>query len=309
MPTETPSSPPAPPPRHSLRFGGVDEILGRYDHSPIAIWPVPLERTVSYGRGTAHGPAAILEASQNLELYDEELHCEPCSVGIATLPPFEPAALDMAEAIHQIQRAAKPHLEIGKCLVALGGEHSLTTGPVRAVREVYPELGVVQFDAHADLRDEYEGSPYNHACVMRRIHDDGLPTLSVGIRSLSEPEGQLIQAEGFSIIWGAELASLTVKRFGKALELLPETVYLTFDVDYFDPALIPATGTPEPGGGKWWSTLALLRELFRRKRVVAMDVVELAPIVGQTVSDFIAARLVYKLCAYWAEAAGLLTAR
>lgn len=308
MSADTPSSS-APTPRHSLRFGGVEEMLARYDHSPIAIWPVPLERTVSYGGGTAGGPAAILEASQNMELYDEELHCEPCSISIATLPPFDPAARDMETAIHQIERAAKPHIENGKCLLTLGGEHSLTTGPVRATRDVHPDLGVVQFDAHADLRDEYEGSPYSHACVMRRIFDEGLPTLAVGIRSLSEPEGRLIRDRDLPVFWAYELADLQTKRFARALDLLPEAVYLTFDLDYFDPALVPATGTPEPGGGHWWTTLALLRELFRRKRVVAMDVVELAPVEGHPVSDFVAARLVYKLCAYWAEAADLLPRR
>ena len=206
----------------------------------------------------------------------------------------------------QIERAARTHLEAGKCLVTLGGEHSLTLGPVRAAHALEPELGVVQFDAHADLRGEYEGTPYSHASVMHRVLDEAVPTLAVGLRSLSAPEGRLIRSVGLPVIWGHELADLSIKRFGKALDLLPEAIYLTFDLDFFDPALVPSTGTPEPGGGAWWPTLALLRELFRRKRVMAMDVVELAPVPGHPASDFLAARLVYKLCAYWAEAAGLL---
>lgn len=305
----TPDLPaPSTPWPHGLRFGGIEEIHARYDRSPLAIWPVPLERTVSYGRGTADGPAAILAASQNMELYDEELHCEPCAAGISTLPPFTPSATEMAEVITQIERAARPHVENGKCLVTLGGEHALTLGPVRALRSVHPELGVVQFDAHADLRSDYDGTPYSHACVMRRLLDEALPALAVGVRSLSEPEGRLIRSEGLQVIWGHELADLSTQRFAQALDLLPPEIYLTFDIDFFDPALVPSTGTPEPGGGTWWPTLALLRELFRRKRVVAMDVVELAPVPGHPASDFLAARLVYKLCAYWAGAAGLLPA-
>jgi len=301
-------SPPAPASTldDDLRFGGIDEAQSGYDDSPLAIWPVPFERTVSYGRGTAGGPAAILAASQNMELYDEELHVEPCAAGITTLPSFEPPATDLGAAIEQLRQSARPHLDAGKCLVTLGGEHSLTLGPVLAARDAYPELGIVQFDAHADLRSEYEGTPYSHACVMRRIFDEKIAALGIGIRSLSEPEGRLVESQGLQMIWGHELRDLSERRFQQALDLLPDDIYLTFDIDFFDPSVVPSTGTPEPGGGEWWPALTLLRELFRRKRVVAADVVELAPVVGHPASDFLAARLVYKLCAYWAEAAGLL---
>ncbi|HEX6199913.1 MAG TPA: agmatinase [Thermoanaerobaculia bacterium] len=285
----------------------LEEDASRYETSRAAILPLPFERTTSYGKGTVEGPAAILRASQALELYDEELGSEPYTMGIATLPPFHPEAHDLGEALREIGAEAKRHMEAGKLLVSLGGEHSLTSPLVGAAREVHGDvgragggLGVVQFDAHADLRDEFEGTEWSHAAVMRRVVEAGTPTLSVGIRSLSAPEARFARERELPILWGRELADPDLpERFRKHLEKLPETVYLTFDIDYFDPSLVPATGTPEPGGGTWYPTLALLRELFRAKRVVAMDLVELAPIGGHPASDFLAAKLVYKLLAYW----------
>ncbi len=286
-------------------FGLLGADDADYDRARAAILPVPFERTVSYGHGASGGPAAILAASRNMELYDEELKSEPFRQGIATLPPFLPEAFDLSEAMAEIQAEAHRHIAAGKFLVTLGGEHSLTLAPVRAAREVAAErgaeIGVVQFDAHSDLRDELDGTPYSHATVMRRVLEDGLPHAAVGIRSLSAPEGGLIEERGVPVIWGWELgADDTGERFAAMLDALPETVYLTFDIDYFDPSLVPATGTPEPGGGLWWPTLALLRELFRRKRVIAMDLVELAP-DGHHASEFLAAKLVYKCLAYLQE--------
>lgn len=295
-------------------FGLLDAEDADYDRARAVVLPVPFERTVSYGHGANLGPDAILAASRNMELYDEELKSEPYRQGIATLPPFLPEAFEMAAAMAEIQAEGRRHLEAGKFLVTLGGEHSLTLAPVRAAREVArkvakaaggekgAEIGVVQFDAHADLRDELDGTPYSHASVMRRILEDGVPAVAVGIRSLSAPEGQLIDQRGLPVLWGWELADADLgERFAALLDDLPETVYLTFDIDYFDPSLVLATGTPEPGGGLWWPTLALLRDLFRRKRVLAMDLVELAP-NGHHASDFLAAKLVYKCLAYLQEA-------
>ncbi|MGH9382544.1 MAG: agmatinase [Thermoanaerobaculia bacterium] len=282
-------------------FGGIEDPFAAYESSAIAIWPVPFERTVSYGTGTAAGPAAILAASTQVELYDEELQSEPYRIGVATLPPFVPPAEDLGEAIEQIRQAARQHFTAGKVLLTLGGEHVLTIGPVRAARDVHGDIGVVQLDAHADLRDTYEGTPWSHACVMRRLHEDGVPALAVGIRALSTEEGELIRRQRLLTVWGYELDTLEPQALREHLDKLPEKVYLTFDIDYFDPSLVPATGTPEPGGGRWWPTLQLLREIFRTKQVVGMDVVELAPVAGHPVSDFLTARLVYKLISYWAD--------
>lgn len=288
-------------------FGLLDETDADYGRARVVVLPVPFERTVSYGHGTASGPAAIVRASQSMELWDEELGSEPYRVGIATVPPFVPEAHEMGAALAEIEAEARRHLDAGKFLVTLGGEHSLTIAPVRAAAAVAAargeRIGVVQFDAHADLRDEYEGTPHSHAAVMRRVLDLDLPTVAVGLRAVSAPEAELIAERRLPVIWSWELEdeAATAERFAAMLADLPETVYLTLDVDYFDPALLPATGTPEPGGGRWWPTLSLLRTLFRTKDVIAMDVVELAPVGGLPASDFVAARLAYKAIAYLAE--------
>ena len=283
-------------------FGDLDPELASYDRAEAVILPVPFERTTSYGKGTASGPRALLAASRYLELYDEELEREPSDQGIHTLEAFVPGAADLAEAIGELEEEAAKHLAAGKFLLTVGGEHSLSLAPVRAAARRFRDLGVVQFDAHADLRATYEGTPYSHACVMRRILDLGMPTLAVGIRSLSGREAQLVRERGLPVLWGQELEQPgTEDRFASLLAALPESVYLTFDIDFFDPSLVPATGTPEPGGGRWYPTLRCLRHLFESKRVVAMDVVELAPITGQPGSDFLAAKLAYKCLGYrWA---------
>lgn len=278
-------------------FLGLDAEADEYADAGAVILPVPFERTTTYGKGTCNGPAAILRASRQVELYDEELDDHPCAGGIHTLPPFVPRSADLEKALREIEDAARRPLEDGKFLVTLGGEHSLTLAPVSAARAARGELGVVQFDAHADLRDEYEGTPYNHACVMRRLADHGVPAFAIGLRSLSRPEAELIRSGGQPVIWGHQLESAE-ERFDAGLEHLPDRVYLTFDLDFFDPSLLPATGTPEPGGGFWTPTMRLLRRLFAAKEVVAMDVVELAPIAGQPASDFTAAKLVYKCLGY-----------
>lgn len=308
-------------------FLGLDLVIEDRDavdasrhHHRVAVLPVPLERTVSYGGGTALGPRAILEASTQVELHDEVAGDTPAdALEIVTL---DTVALDSGEsedpgaAIDRIETAAFKAMTYGvmtdgaingdRFVVCLGGEHSLTTGPVRAARRAFGDLGVVQFDAHADLRDSYEGSIWSHASVMKRIHDLGIPTAAVGIRSLSAPESELIRERCLPTLWGHELADdRIVERFDALLETLPDQVYLTFDLDFFDPSLLPATGTPEPGGGDWWPTLRLLERLFSTKRVVAMDIVELAPIPGQPASDFVAARLAYKCIGYqWRAARG-----
>lgn len=287
-------------------FALLEPEQAEYESARAVILPVPFERTTSYGKGTIGGPAAILAASHQLELYDEELRRQPAELGIHTLPLFQPESFDLAEALGEVQEEARKHLDAGKFLVTLGGEHSLSLAPVRATVESYggsaSSVGVVQFDAHADLREEFEGTPYSHASVMRRLVEDGVPTLAVGIRSLSSPEARLIEERDLPVIWGYELEERGDELFDLYLEQLPEAVYLTFDLDFFDPSLVPATGTPEPGGGRWWPTLRLLRRLFAKKRVLAMDVVELAPLGGQPASDFLAAKLVYKCLGYSAEA-------
>ncbi len=276
---------------------GDEPALREVADPEIVILPVPYERTTSYGVGTGAGPEAILRASHYIELYDEELDRDLSGLSLATLPPFTPQAVDLGVALGELQAEAYRHLSAGKFLMTLGGEHGLSSAPVKAAQAVCGEIGVVQFDAHSDLRDQYEGSPYSHASVMRRIFDAGIPSLAVGVRAISGPEMALVKEHQIPVIWGHELATAE-SRFENLLAKLPPTVYVTFDVDFFDPSLVPATGTPEPGGGFWNQTMRLLRMIFERKQVVAMDVVELAPISGQPASDFVVAKLVMKALAY-----------
>jgi agmatinase len=284
-------------------FGLLEPHDCDYRTSRVAVLPVPFERTTSYGKGTAQGPAAILRASQSMELWDEELQSEPYKLGIATLPPFLPEAYEMEPAMSELADECRRHMDTGKFLVTLGGEHSLSIAPIRAAHRVFGDIGIVQFDAHADLREEFDGTPYSHASVMRRAHEDGVTTLAIGIRSLSQPEAELIRSANLPVIWGHQLERAQ-ELLGPLLERLPRRVYLSFDIDFFDPSLVPATGTPEPGGGQWYPTLALLREVFRKKEVVAMDVVELAPFGPLPASDFLTAKLIYKCLGYLQETRG-----
>jgi len=290
-------------PTSPLRFAGLPDGLSRPGSARVALLPAPLERTVSWGRGCERGPEALIAASQQLELWDQELGREPCAAGIATLPPLDVASGTHREALERIGAAVGEQVAAGRFPITVGGEHSVAVGAVRGLLQgaERPPFGVVLFDAHADLRDEYEGSPLSHACVHRRLLEHGLPTLMAGIRSLSSEEAELVADRSLPVVWAEDLAGLRPARWEALLDALPEAVYLSFDVDYFDPALVPGTGTPEPGGGAWHPTLALLRALFARKRVVGMDLVELAPIAGQPAGDFLAAKLVYKCVGYLTE--------
>ena len=283
---------------------GLDAEPPAWKDARAVILPLPYERTVSWGTGTENGPRALLEASEYIELYDEELDTEPYRHGIHTAPPVVAAAQDPAAALDEIEDEVRRHMAAGKFVVSVGGEHGVTLAPGRAAADIFgPELGIVQFDAHADLRDTYGGTPYSHASVMRRLVDDvGLSLLPVGLRAVTTEEAHLLRDRDMPVIWSHEVHadSLTgsTARFEELLDRLPDQVYLSFDVDFFDPSLMPGTGTPEPGGGFWHPTMALLRTLFRVKTVVAMDVVELAPIAGQPSSDFVAAKLIYKCLGY-----------
>ncbi|MEM8932619.1 MAG: agmatinase [Acidobacteriota bacterium] len=285
-------------------FLGLEAEPPAWKDAAAVILPLPYERTVSWGEGTENGPRALLEASEYIELYDEELECEPHRHGFYTAPPVIAAAEDPATALDEIEDEVRRHMAAGKFVVSVGGEHGVTLAPARAAADVFGlDLGIVQFDAHADLRDTYHGTPYSHASVMRRVVDDvGLSLLPVGLRAITSEEAALIRDRDIPTIWShevhADALSGSTARFEDLLQQLPDQVYLTFDIDFFDPSLIPATGTPEPGGGFWHPTMALLRTLFREKTVVAMDVVELAPIAGQPASDFVAAKLIYKCLGY-----------
>ena len=280
-------------------FGGLPDEHSQYATSRAVIFPIPLERTTSYEHGTRNGPAAILAASRNMELYDEELELESYKeIGIHTLPAIDTADGTLDEVITEIFTAQLGLLEDDKFTVALGGEHSLTPPLVSATAKKFKNLSVLQIDAHADLRDEYQGNPASHACAMRRVLEV-CPAVQVGIRSLSVEEAQSIPHLHTSIYWAKDIARAPLKSWiAKVLADLSPNVYLTIDLDGFDPAFVPATGTPEPGGLDWMQVTSLIRAVADHKKIVGMDVVELLPQPGDHASDFLAAKLVYKCLGY-----------
>ncbi len=281
--------------------GSPPEFLGEgtnvpYDRARVVVLPAPLEASVSYGAGTGRGPAAILQASTQVETWDEQLGCEPRRCGIWTAPAIDLSeARSLEAAVGRVRARVGELMDGGKWVLLLGGEHSVTPGAVAAAARRHPGLHVVQLDAHADLREEYEGERWSHACAMARCLDHA-PVRAIGLRSYSRQEADRIREgiPGYRPLHGWEIG--TTGWIRRALEgLAGRPVYLTVDVDYFDPSVVPATGTPEPGGGTWWPTLALLAELFERCDVVGADIVELAPIDGLHHADFAAARLAHKL--------------
>ena len=274
-----------------LTLGGVPQPPE--DQARAAVIPAPLEATVSYGRGTAAGPLAILRASCHMELYDELLESEPHRLGIRTRP-FLDMNGEPGECLRRIEAAVEGELEAGRLPVVLGGEHTVSLGALRAlVKRRGPDFTVVVLDAHLDLRDQYQGEPLSHACVMRRALELGLGLRHLGTRSLSAGEAAFIREQGLRPFWAREVGGDPhwVQRF---LQGIQGPVYISLDLDGLDPAFMPATGTPEPGGLDWHQVSHWLQALCRRCPVVGMDLVELAPIPGQPAWDFTAARLLYR---------------
>lgn len=278
------------------QFGAPDAPYCDPDTARFVIIPAPLEYSVCYMRGTEHGPQAILNASSQMELYDEELNCCPIEVGVYTLPILDYRGMDHAAALQVTGDAAREVLQRGQIPLTLGGEHSLSASVIAAVYERYPDLCVVHIDAHGDLRNEFEGTPLSHAAIERRVVDMGIPLLEIGIRSFSPEEAEFMKTRpNVSIVWGYQLAKGTASI---PWDRLSQHTYVTIDLDAFDPSEMPAVGTPEPGGLHWYQVLDLFREICHRTTVVGMDVVELCPMPGQTRADFMAAKLVYKMIGY-----------
>jgi agmatinase len=278
------------------QFGAPDAPFCDLATARVTIIPAPLEYSVCYMKGTERGPQAILDASSQMELYDEELDWCPIEVGVHTRPVLDYRGMDHAAALQATGDAAREVLRRGQLPLILGGEHSLSAPPIAAAREFFPDLTVVHIDAHGDLRNEYEGSKLSHASIERRVVDMGIPLMEIGIRSFSPEEAEFMKARpDVAIVWGYQLGR------GDAVipwQRLSKHTYLTIDLDAIDPAEMPAVGTPEPGGLRWYQLLDMLREIFSRTTVVGMDVVELCPMEGQTRADFLAAKLVYKMIGY-----------
>lgn len=304
MSTEIPASLKDLPWELPRNFLGLEGDAGTWDQAGVVIVPVPYEATVSYQGGTKLGPAAILEASRYIELYDQELDAEPgTEIGVATLPALHLSSAGPETAVAELREACDAVFEAAgdRLTILLGGEHSISSAPVTAAAARLPEgrrLTVLQFDAHGDLRMEYEGSPFSHASVMARCIDCA-DLVQVGIRAITTEERQLIRdrAGNITTLFADEMWD-NEAWIDRAMEAIGDDVFITFDVDYFDPSIMPATGTPEPGGLTWYPTMKLLRRVFTERNVVGADVVELAPIGGNAAPDFVAAKLVYKMVGY-----------
>jgi len=266
------------------------------EHARVVVLPFPYEGGISYETGTAAAPRAILEASAQLEFYDEVLQAEPVEVGIATVQPPE-IPEDPRQMIETLYQTARALLDRKKFIVVAGGDHSITSGYVRALKERCDPLGVIQLDAHADLRESYDGSPLSHACVMARIREITPHTVQLGIRSISAEEARRVRQDGLLLCplhrWRQGAFDLQ-----GALRRLPEQVFITVDVDVFDWSVVSSTGTPEPGGLLWDEALGILKTVFNAKDVVGFDVVELAYKKDDMNSPFAVAKLIYKMIGF-----------
>jgi agmatinase len=275
-------------------FLGLPPPQTAYKSARYAVLPVPYDSAASFRAGAREGPRAIISASQHVEFLDEELQVECHAAGIATLDPIEPN-LAGPEAMHEdlFSRIVRD----GKFLFTLGGDHSITSALVRAVKSRQRRLSLLQIDAHHDLRDSFYGAKYAHACVMRRVHEMGVNIVPVGVRAWSDEERRFLKRNRMEVITARQCFE-SDDWLDRALNALGDTVYVTIDIDGLDPAYAPGTGTPEPGGLDWYQVCALLRLVAAEKTVIAADIVEVMPIPGQVVTEFLAARLAYKLMCY-----------
>lgn len=273
-------------------FYGISPVS--FAKSKVAVLPVPYEGTVSYQHGTSLGPQAIITASRQVEFFDIELQKEIPNVGVFTYTELEPSTNSVKETVDRVEAVTRKSLKANKFQIMLGGEHSITPGAVRAFAAKYKDLSILQLDAHSDLRDEYEGSAYNHACAMRRCREMVPTIIQCGIRSQDREEAAYIRKNHLEsqVYYGPNVP------LEKIVKQLTKHVYVSIDLDVFDPSIMLGTGTPEPGGMLWEQVLSILRAVMKSVTVVGADVVELAPIPGISAPDFLAAKLVHKLIAY-----------
>jgi len=277
----------------AANFGYLPQEFCDPEKAKIIVIPVAYDGTSTWSKGADKGPDAIIEASANMELYDIETDCEVYKIGIFTEETIT-GEISTMEMIEEVAAKVDYYLEKNKFIVVIGGEHSVSIGSIRAHAEKYEKLSVLQLDAHCDLRDEYNDSKYNHACVMARVKEL-CPIVQVGIRSMDSSEKEFMD---MSRVFFAKDIYNNMARTEKAISELSDNVYITIDLDVFDPSIMSSTGTPEPGGLLWYDVLGLLREVCSRKNIVGFDVVELCPDPRNKAPDFMAAKLIYKLLSY-----------
>ena len=283
---------------YPIRYGGSDLNYVDFEKAKVVVLPAPYEGTVSYRKGTGNGPSAILEASGNMELLDEELNVETHKIGIHTMAPPDIADLSAQAMIEKVYQIEKDILSAGKFPVLVGGEHSVSIGAVKAAVDSLGEISVLHLDAHYDLRNEYKGSKYSHACVGRRMQEIA-PLVQLGMRSASKEEKDFLAVPNniAKSISAYDILNDSLW-YKKTLEVLKEKVYVSIDLDALDPSIMPAVGTPEPGGLGWYMILDILRLVAQEKEVVGFDIVELAPLEGDITSDFLASKLIYRFLGY-----------
>jgi agmatinase len=281
-----------------IPFGGNEIQVPEIDRARIVILPIAYEKAPSYGTGSGEGPYHFLEASLQLESIDEETLLDWSSLKIHTLAPLGLSG-DPEKAVTVMQNAAADILSKGLFLLSIGGDHAISIGPIMAAATVYPDIGVLQVDAHLDLREEWNGSKYNHACVMRRVAEDiKIPFVQVGIRSFSQAEADYIKHHNLKPVFAHDIDPGNHKWIDRAINGLPEKVYLTIDLDGLDPSVLPGTGTPEPGGLSYRQLVDLIKTVGQKRRVVAADITELSKINGSQVSEFTAAKIATKIFVY-----------
>lgn len=274
-------------------YAGIEQAYATAEKSKVVLLPIPYDGTSTWGKAADKGPEAFLEASENMELYDIETKSEVYKEGIFLADPI--TALDSPEEmVENVHTKVKEYIKRNKMVTIIGGEHSVSIGAIRAFGEIYDDLTVVQIDAHADLRKDYNGSKYNHACAMYEANQN-TNLVQVGIRSMDKTETLVMDEE--KVFFAHEISSDDFW-MDSALDLMTDNVYITFDLDAFDPSILPSTGTPEPGGLLWYETLDFLKSIFEEKTVVGFDIVELCPNTQDRSSDFVAAKLYYKMLSY-----------
>jgi agmatinase len=279
--------------KRQINFGDLPQRYCAYQTAKIVILPAPFDATSTWIKGTDKGPAAIIEASANMETYDIETDSEVYKQGIFTDRPTKEKK-SPEKMVAELKTRALKHIKNKKYVVTLGGEHSISAATIAAYVESFKNVSVLQLDAHADLREEYHDSKFNHACVMARAREI-TPIVQIGLRSMDFSEKKNMDK---SRVFFAQDIYDNNNWFGKCLNKLTKNVYLTIDLDVFDPAILPSTGTPEPGGLGWYQVLTFLKLLMKQKNVVGFDVVELCPNPQSKASDFLAAKLIYKLLSY-----------
>ncbi len=275
-------------------FGGLPPEYSNPADSSVVVLPVPYDLTSTWMKGADKGPEAIIRASANVELYDIETDSQVHLHGIFTDEPVAGGDLVPAKMVEAVRGRVRGHLANNKFIVLVGGEHSVSIGSIQAHAEQFPGMSVLQLDAHSDLRDEYEGSRYNHACVMARAREL-CPIVQVGIRSMDISEKRNLERDR---VFFAENIQDDSSWIEPVVDKLTEQVYITIDLDVFDPSIMPATGTPEPGGLLWYDVLALMRAVCRHRTVVGLDVVEMCPVPSQWAPEFLAAKLIFKILTY-----------